>query len=161
MGKQKDFGKEIDNLNTQKSEINTKMLDLLRKWGQTLGIRKIIVESNQEYDDNNYYNQIYISEIYVEGIEENICDLELHYFNLDSDFPGCLDEIETIETFNTIKFIADDRKNKYLGITEDQVEDINFGKLLLHFLQKDQMEEAIAFLASYLDAGENCQPEEF
>lgn len=137
--------KKIGTISKKKNDLIEENKMLLLKLQEEMGIDSIKVGKREEYDDNNHFDVVYIDEICVgektfneeittiDQIEENI-----HY-------------MEDLEPQNSARFSLEEEGkefNKYTAISEEDVQGIEYGELMLFFLKRDG---SLDYLIRFLD----------
>lgn len=116
------------------SKSQLKIAKDMKEIATLMGISSISMMVEQEWDKNRTYEIVKAESIKdLEGNE--LLDIHLDYSELNDQFGIAFDELEGIEIPNSIDFITE-TKNKYDMIPTDEIEDVTFGTLAIHFLKR-------------------------
>lgn len=130
-----------------------------------LGITDIQIGSKSEYDDNNYYTQHYLEQVF------NCKQMELSSYDIDDGFPVVVEFLETLVPRNSTDFLtnglklADVLESKEEAIDEftesfdyshDVVETII--EMLKNGIPLDRINDCGEFLSILVNLDQSCIP---
>lgn len=127
--------KEIHEIDKKAQELSSARESKIKEWIELLGIQSLRFRTTQEYDDNNYFDRLLLTDMVVYGQNVIFSELDSGMIYEMEDYEN---EVTELQPCNSHDFINNDgdQENPYKGITFEQVKDIDHGELILAFLKK-------------------------